>query len=137
MKAEDTFLPPSKRAALRMIQRACVLTGRERSLRQQIREVNLVTRWRIDDWDLEWTAIVDRGSFHFERRPARRPNVILSWPSAADFFGHREGSSEGLETTLEGTPDARRVAERVLRVFLEMLRRVIEYPYDEDGQRLA
>jgi hypothetical protein len=103
---QESFLPPSKRAARRILQRAFVLTGRDRALRQHIREARFTTVWILEDWDLVWTVIIDRGRVDFERRPARHPDLTLTWPAAADFFSsaslsspprgkHREGISHG------------------------------------------
>jgi len=103
---QESFLPPSKRAARRILQRAFVLTGRDRALRQHIREARFTTVWILEDWDLVWTVIIDRGKIDFERRPARHPDLTLTWPTAVDFFSSasrlspprgrlREGISHG------------------------------------------
>ncbi len=127
----------SKRAALRLIQRAWVLTGRDRAVRQRVRATRLTTRWALRDWRLEWTVGLDRGTVRFGRRPARQPEVIFSWPSAEEFFRNLEAGcgDRGLET--EGDPQARRATEFVRRIFLERLRQVIQYPFNDEGQRLA
>jgi hypothetical protein len=127
----------SKRAARRLIQRAWVLTGRDRSVRQRIRHARLVTHWALTDWGLEWTAVIDRGTLRFERQPARRPQVAFSWPSAEEFFRSVQAGSDDPRLATEGEPEARRVAEFVRRAFLETLRKVMQYPYDQDGRRLA
>ena len=85
-QSTESFLPPSKRAARRILQRAFVLTGRDRPLRQHIRAARFTTLWILEDWDLVWTVIIDRGKIEFERRPARHPDLILSWPTANEFF---------------------------------------------------
>jgi len=85
-QSTESFLPPSKRAARRILQRAFVLTGRDRPLRQHIREARFTTLWILEDWDLAWTVIFDRGKIEFERRPAKHPDLTLSWPTANDLF---------------------------------------------------
>ena len=85
-QSTESSLPPSKRAARRIIQRAFVLAGRDRPLRQHIREARFTTLWVLEDWDLAWTVIVDRGKLEFERRLAKHPDLTLSWPAADDFF---------------------------------------------------
>src|SRR5574340_1551292 len=78
--------PISKRAARRLIQQAFVLTGRDRSVRQHIREARLETLWVLEDWNFEWTIVLDRGRLRFKRRASRTPDMTLSWPEAAKFF---------------------------------------------------
>jgi len=90
--SSQSLLPPSKRAARRIIQRAFVLTGRDRQLRQHIREIRLTTLWILEDWDLVWTVNIDRGRIEFERRPAKHPDLTLSWQTAEEFFS-RAGQS--------------------------------------------
>ena len=51
----------SKRAARRVIQRAIVLTGRDRSVRQNIREVRIATLWVLENWNHERTVNLERG----------------------------------------------------------------------------
>ncbi len=76
----------SKRAARRLIQRAFVLAGRDRIVRQHIREARLTTRWILEDWKLTWTLILDRGKLDFDRRPIKKVHLILTWASASAFF---------------------------------------------------
>ena len=85
-QSPESSLPPSKRAARRILQRAYVLTGRDRTLRQHIREARFTTLWILEDWDFAWTVIVDRGRIEFERRPAKHPDLTFSWPTADGFF---------------------------------------------------
>ena len=127
----------SKRAALRLIQRAWVLTGRERSVRHYVREARLSTRWSLGVGGPVWTVVIDRGRVHFERRPTKQPNVTFVWSSAEDFFRNVENGCNDQTLKIEGEPEARRKAEPIGRVFLQMLRRVMKYPYDDDGRRLA
>lgn len=86
IESTESSLPPSKRAARRVIQRAFVLAGRDRQLRQHLREVRLTTLWILEDWDLVWTVIIDRGKMEFERRPAKHPDLTLTWRTAHEFF---------------------------------------------------
>jgi hypothetical protein len=85
-QSTESSLPPSKRAARRILQRAFVLAGRDRPLRQHIREDRFTTLWILEDWDLAWTVIVERGKIEFERRPAKHPDLTFSWPTADEFF---------------------------------------------------
>jgi len=89
-------LPPSKRAARRLIQRAFVLTGRDKHLRQHLRAARLTTLWNLQDWDLVWTVIIDRGRIEFDRRPAKHPDLTLSWETANEFFSSASLSSRVL-----------------------------------------
>ena len=91
---QESFLPPSKRAARRILQRAFVLTGRDKPLRQHIREVQFTTLWVLEDWDLAWTVIIDRGKIEFERRPAKHPDLTFTWPTAEEFFATAGLSSQ-------------------------------------------
>ena len=90
---QESSVPPSKRAARRILQRAFVLTGRDKQLRQHIREARLTTLWILEDWDLVWTVIIDRGKIEFERRPAKHPHLTLSWKTANEFFSDASLSS--------------------------------------------
>jgi len=85
-ESTESHLPPSKRAARRILQRAFVLTGRDRQLRQHIREARLTTLWVLEDWDLVWTVIIDRGKIEFDRRPAKHPDLTFNWETANEFF---------------------------------------------------
>jgi len=85
-QSTESFLPPSKRAARRILQRAFVLTGRDKPLRQHIREARFTILWILEDWDLVWTIIIDRGRIEFARRPAKHPDLTLSWRTASEFF---------------------------------------------------
>src|SRR5579859_3986443 len=76
----------SKRAALRVFQRALVLAGRDRNARQHIREAHCSILWVIEDWELAWTVNLDRGKIEFDRRPTKHPDLTLTFSSAADFF---------------------------------------------------
>ncbi len=86
--------PPSKRAARRILQRAFVLTGRDRQLRQHIRETRLTFLWILEDWDLVWTIVIDRGKIEFDRRPARHPDMTFRWRTANEFFTRASLSSQ-------------------------------------------
>ena len=93
IESKESLLPPSKRAARRILQRAFVLTGRDRQLRQHIREARLTTLWILEDWDLVWTVTIDHGKIEFERRPAKHQDLTLSWQTASEFFScAREGT---------------------------------------------
>ncbi|MEJ2009525.1 MAG: hypothetical protein P8Z30_15440 [Acidobacteriota bacterium] len=122
----------SKRAARRLIQRAIVLTGRNRSVRQHIREVHLATLWVLEDWNLEWTVNLDRGRVHFDRRPTRKPDVTLTWPNAEEFFSRiQEGGAPDDTLAMEGDPELRTYVDPVYRSFCRSLEEVIKYPFDD------
>lgn len=127
----------SKRAGRRLIQRAFVLAGRDRKLRQHLRHERLTTLWVIEDWDFAWTVILDRGALTFERRPARRPDFTVTWQTADVFFAGVEGStlaSEGFQCS--GPTALQRTWEPVYRAFAESLRGVLRNPVDENGDPL-
>ncbi len=128
----------SKRAARRLIQRAFVLTGRERQIRQHIREAHVAMLWVLEDEGMEWAVLLDRGRILFDRRPAKKPDVVLRWGESRTFFeSARTGRDEPDAFTIEGPPELRRVAELVWRAFRSALGNVLSFPFDEDGVRLA
>ena len=134
----------SKRAARRLIQRAWVLTGRDRRLRQHIRELNLTTLWVIEDWGLAWTVFLERGRIEFDRRPAKKPHTTFAWQGAREFFACIEDSvplekalAETESAGLEGSVPVERALEPVCRVFATMLREVLRNPFDENGDPLV
>ncbi|HET7840680.1 MAG TPA: hypothetical protein VFM21_03700 [Terriglobia bacterium] len=138
VETEPASTELSKRAARRLIQRAFVLTGRERQIRQHIRETHVAMQWVLEDEGLEWTVLLDRGKMIFDRRPVKKPDVILKWAEARAFFeSARTGRDEPDAFTIEGSPELRRVAELVWRGFRAALGNVLSFPYDEDGVRLA
>ncbi|PYV16277.1 MAG: hypothetical protein DMG21_12240 [Acidobacteria bacterium] len=129
--------PFSKRAARRMIQRAFVLAGRERNVRQHIRETRLTTLWRIEDWELSWTVFLDRGRIALERRPAKHPELTLTWPTAEEFFLQVEAGPAALEQVeREGDISDWRTVQIVLKTFFDCLREVLRDPVDENGDPL-
>jgi hypothetical protein len=152
----ESFLPPSKRAARRIVQRAFVLTGRDRHLRQQIRSARLTTLWILEDWDLVWTVIIDRGKLEFERRPAKHPDLVFNWGTASDFFTSASDERRGVALvadvwqpqglaqlgdtqsalTLAGNVELRRVAGNLLHCFLGHLGHVLRNPVDGAGESL-
>jgi hypothetical protein len=135
--SNESSLPPSKRAARRIIQRAFVLTGRDRQLRQHIREARLTTLWILEDWDLVWTVIIDHGKIAFERRPAKHPDLTLSWQTASEFFScAREGALPESRLELAGNIELRRVASNLLKCFLGHLGYVLRNPVDGAGESL-
>lgn len=128
----------SKRAALRIFQRAFVLAGRERNVRQHIREAHCLILWVIEDWDLAWTIILDRGKIEFDRRPTKHPDFTLTFPSAADFFKKVDRSArkdDGPSRT--GDTTYWKFAQPVYSGFCTALREVLQNPVDENGIRLA
>ena len=152
----EPLVPPSKRAARRIIQRAFVLTGRDKHFRQQIRSARLGTLWILEDWDMIWTVFIDRGKLEFERRPAKHPDLIFNWPIASDFFlaasndltraaltaslGQSPGSAvhndAQIGLTLTGNVELRRLAGNLLHCFLGQLGHVLRNPVDGSGESL-
>ena len=132
----------SKRAARRLIQRAWVLTGRDRRLRQHIRELKLTTLWLIEDWGLAWTVFFERGRIEFDRRPAKKPHATFAWPSAREFFAEIEGGGV-MEPECPAGEDSghgvliARTLEPVSRAFAAALRDVLRNPFEEDGDPLV
>lgn len=128
----------SKRAARRLIQRAFVLTGRDRQVRERIRDARLSTLWVLEDWGLEWTLWLDRGRLRFERRPAKKPDAILTWRTASEFFEQIEEGhwrAEGLEYS--GAPELRRTFDLLGQAFAAALGEVLRNPVDENGDPLV
>jgi len=130
--------PISKRAARRLIQQAFVLTGRNRSVRQHIRQARIETLWVLEDWNFEWTVTLDRGKVRFDRRPARAPDITLTWPDAAEFLvAVQEGRApDGSKTMAGNIGDFRTFVEPVYRSFCRSLEQVIKYPIDDAGNSL-
>ncbi len=146
MLPDDSLLQPeelglarglSKRAARRLIQRALVLMGRDKHVRQHIREAEIVSLWTLDDWDFVWTVILDHGKIEFERRPAKNPDVTLMWKTAEEFLKQVDTGTI-LEGGLEfgGREDLRRFREDFLKWFLHSLRHVMQSPVDDVGESL-
>ena len=132
--SEPTF---SKRAARRMIQRAFVLSGRNKALRQHIRETELTTLWVLEDWNMTWTVFLARGRFEFERRPAKQPDVTLYWSTAKEFFAQAERPGEGnVEVEISPVEGHRRFFEPLLRGYFNSLRQVLSNPVDDVGESL-
>lgn len=128
----------SKRGARRVIQRAVVLMGRDKALRQKVRSVDLTTRWLIEDWGLEWTVVVAQGHIEFHRGHVGKAQVNLFWKSGDEFLSHIEAQTNPAEGfVLECDPGMRRVVETVLQAFLGTLRAVLADPVDDAGVRLV
>lgn len=138
-QAQPTLVPwqLSKRAARRIIQRAFVLAGRDRNVRQHIREAAVVSLWTIDDWDLSWTLLIDRGRLEFDRRPTKKPDLTLTWRTAEDFFREAHAGTHG-QTAAEvaGNLRLQKFADPVRQAFWGALRGLLSNPVDEDGDPL-
>ena len=152
----EPFIPPSKRAARRIVQRAFVLAGRDRHFRQQIRSSHFTTLWVLEDWELVWTVLIDRGRLEFDRRPAKHPDLTFNWKTASDFFlaashdSRRVALTVGLAQspgpavhgdapaalTLTGNVELRRLAGNLLHCFLGHLGHVLRNPVDGSGESL-
>ncbi len=127
----------SKRAARRLIQRALVLMGRDKHVRQHIREAEIISLWTLEDWDFAWTVIIDHGKIEFERRPAKKPDLTLLWKTAEGFLKQVESCTipgDGVE--FGGREDLRRFREDFLKWFLHSLRHVMQSPVDDVGESL-
>ena len=132
-----TFTGLSKRGARRVIQRAFVLVGRERAIRQHLREVELNTHWWVEDWNLEWTVLLDHGRVEFHRGHVGKAQVNYLWQTGEGFLRHIETKSapeEGFQSA--GDPVWRRVVDPVFTAFLAELREVLADPVDDGGIRL-
>ena len=134
---QDPATSLSKRAARRIIQRAFVMMGRDKVMRQQIRELEITTLWILEDWGLEWTVYLHRGKFELERRPAKRPDVTLSWPTAREFFQQVDRTGEAnVQVQILPPQEHRRFFETLLRGFFNSLRHVLANPVDALGESL-
>jgi len=127
----------SKRAARRLLQRAFVLVGRDRPVRQHIREARITTLWVLEDWNFEWTVAIERGKVQFDRRPAHAPALTLAWPSAEEFFNALwEGRSPDDSLLLEGDVRGRRYSDPVYNAFCRVFQQVLHDPFDDAGNPL-
>lgn len=127
----------SKRAARRLIQRALVLLGRDKHVRQHLREAHATTLWVLEDWDFAWTVILKGGKIEFERRPARQPDLAFSWRTANEFFQQVEdGVAPEGSFPMQGKQEHRRIGESLLKGFLLSLRHVLANPVDDAGESL-
>lgn len=128
----------SKRGARRLIQRAFVLAGRDRAVRQHLRQANLTTLWIIEGWGFAWTVVLHQGRIEFERRPAKNPDVTLAWLTAEEFFNQIENGAPG-EGAFEvaGNPALQKFTEQLYQAFRTSLRELLRNPVDEDGHPLV
>jgi len=130
-------LPFSKRAARRLIQRAFVLVGRDRHVRDHLRAASMVTLWVLEDWKLAWTVGMDRGKIHFERRPAKRPDLTLTWRTAEGFFKQIQTGCRAKDSPeICGDASLRKLVESVLKAFCASLSALLRNPIDEVGESL-
>jgi len=140
MDASETapsFPALSKRAARRAIQRAFVLVGRDRRIRQHLREADLTTLWVLEDWGLEWTIVLDHGKLDFHRGRVGKPNLTFAWRTAEAFFSQIE-TGRPVEGAFELVGDSgwKKLCEPVYDAFCGSLRGVLHHPIDEDSERL-
>lgn len=128
----------SKRAARRLIQRAFVLLGRNKQVRQHFREVRMKMLCVLTDADFEWAVLFDKGKVQFDRRPVKHPDITLTWARADAFFeSARSGRDQPDDYSMEGPPELRRLAEMLWRALREELGNVLRFPIDDDGVRLV
>ncbi len=86
----------------------------------------------LEDWDFEWTVMIDRGKVRFDRRPTRTPDITLTWPDAAEFLAAvQEGRVPDDSRVLAGNTDLLTYVEPVYRSFCRWLEQVIRYPVDD------
>jgi hypothetical protein len=133
---QDPATSLSKRAARRIIQRTFVLMGKDKAWRQQIRESEITTLWVVEDWELEWTVFLHRGKFEIERRPAKHPDVTLTWPTAEEFFQQVDRCDASFKVQIVPEQKHRRFMETLLRGFFAYLRCVLDNPVDALGESL-
>ena len=130
----------SHRAARRVIQRAVVLTGRDRALRDHIRTAKVETLWRIEDWRFRWTVVIDLGRVEFSRRPSKRPDATFIWPELVSFAQQIGGPAArpGIDAEFihAEDPKVRKVALALYSTFIPLLRQVLSDPVDENGSPL-
>jgi hypothetical protein len=140
MDSESAPAPPglSRRAARRLIQRATVLVGRNRHVRQHIREAHVSMLWVLEDWRFEWTLTLDRGRLEFDRRKVKRPDLTLTWQVAARFFASATSGLDGKEDySIQGSTEFRRYAELIWKALRSALGDVLRFPFDDAGVRLV
>ncbi len=134
---QDPATSLSKRAARRIIQRTFVLMGRNKTVKQLIRESDLTMVWIIEDWELEWTVLLRHGKFEVERRQAKHPDATLYWPTAVEFFSQVDRhTSTNIQVQITPEPVQKRFFDTLLRDFFSTLRLVLENPVDAVGQNL-
>lgn len=128
----------SKRAARRAVQRAFVLVGRERRIRQHLREAEVATLWTLEDWGLEWTIVLDHGRLDFHRGRVGRPKLTFAWRTAEAFFSQIE-TGQPIQGAFEvvGDPVWKKLCEPVYEAFCGSLRSVLLHPVDDNGERLV
>jgi hypothetical protein len=131
------FAALSKRGARRAIQRAFVLVGRDRRIRQHLREADLTTLWVLEDWGLEWTIVLDQGKLEYHRGRVGRPNLTFAWRTAEAFFSQIE-TGRPVEGAFESLGDSvwKKLCEPVYEAFCGSLRGVLLNPIDDAGERL-
>jgi hypothetical protein len=128
----------SKRAARRIIQRAFVLAGRDRNVRQHIREAEVTALWIIEDWHLAWTLLVRRGRVEFDRHLTRKPDLTLTWRTAEDFFRESEADQHGQNrSTVTGNLALRSFTEPICQAFWVSLRELLKNPVNGNGDPLV
>ncbi len=127
----------SKRAARRIIQRAIVLAARDRAVRGHLKTARMATRWEIADWNLGWTVNLDRGRADFDRRAAKHPDVVFTWPTAAAFF-ERAANPRAAEfqPAIAGDQRMAALAGYFVQAFLKCLAGLLLNPVDEKGMSL-
>jgi hypothetical protein len=132
-----SFPALSKRGARRAIQRAFVLVGRDRRIRQHLREADLTTLWLLEDWGLEWTVTLDHGKLEYHRGRVGRPNLTFTWRTAEAFLRQIE-TGKPVEGTFEWLGDSawKKLCEPVFEAFCGALHGVLHHPIDDDGERL-
>jgi hypothetical protein len=139
--AEPTLIPAqlSKRAARRIIQRAFVLAGRDRNVRQHIREARVKSLWMIEDCELIWTLFIHLGRVEFDRKPTKKPDLIFTWRTVEDFFKEAGTTPRGpfRLADVTGNLALRRFTDPVCKAFWVSLDELLRNPVDESGESLV
>lgn len=137
LESENYGITLSKRAARRIIQRAFVLTGRDKRVREHIRTTQLTTLWVLEDWNLAWTVFLHRGRLEVARRPGKHPDVTFSWPTADEFFHQAERVGDApVQVHFLPAQEHPRFFQPLLRGFFTALRHVLSNPMDDQGVSL-
>jgi len=116
---------------------AVVLVGRDKRVRQHLREVTLTSRWTIEDWNLEWTVVIDHGRVEFHRGHVGKAEVLFNWRSEEAFLRHIEsGASPRDGFAAECRAASRRIVDLLINSFVATMRAVLTDPVDDAGVRL-
>ena len=135
---QDPATSLSKRAARRIIQRTFVLMGKDKvsaAANPRIAKSPRFGSWKTGRWS--GRCFSTAGSLKLERRPAKHPDVTLSWPTAEEFFHQVDRSGDAnVQVQILPEQEHRRFFETLLRGFFSCLRHVLANPVDAVGESL-